>query len=122
MPDIADAISDASRCWPSPVAFLWLSAARIAIVVCRPAITSNAEMPARYGGPAGAPGEGHQPGHGLHHEVVARQGGAAAAAEPANRGVDDRRVLRADRVVVQAVPGQPARLEVLHEHVRAAGE
>ena len=55
MPDIADAISDASRCWPSPVAFLWLSAASIAIVVCRPAITSKAEMPARNGGPSGSP-------------------------------------------------------------------
>ena len=55
MPDMADAISDASRCWPSPVAFLWLSAASTAIVVCRPAITSNAEMPARYGGPSGSP-------------------------------------------------------------------
>ena len=55
MPDIADAIRLASRCWPSPVSFLWLSAARIAIVVCSPAITSNAEMPARYGGPSGSP-------------------------------------------------------------------
>jgi hypothetical protein len=95
MPDIADAISEASRCWPSPVVFLWLSAARIAIVVCRPAITSK---------------------------VVTGQVFAATAAEPADRRVDDRRVHGAYRVVIEAEPGKAARLEVLHEHVRAAGK
>ena len=67
------------------------------------------------------PGEGHQAGHRLHHEVIAGQV-AAAAAEPADRCVDNRRVSRADRVVVEAEPGEAARLEVLHEHVRAARE
>ena len=45
MPDIAEAIRLASTCWPSPVAARWCSAARMPIAVCRPAITSNSEMP-----------------------------------------------------------------------------
>ena len=70
----------------------------------------------------GVAGEGHEAGHRLHHEVITRQVLAAAAAEPADRRVDDRRVHRADRVVVKAEAGKPAGLEVLHEHVRPAGE
>jgi len=72
--------------------------------------------------PVGRPGHAHKPGHGLHHEVVTGQVLAASGAESADRGVHDPRVHRAHRVVVQPVLGQPARLEVLHEHVGPPGQ
>ena len=72
--------------------------------------------------PVRVTGQAHQPGHGLHHEVIPGQVLAAARAEAADRGVDDARVRRADRLVVQPVAGQPAGLEVLHEHVRPPGQ
>ena len=55
IPDRALAMRLASTSWPWPVAARWLSAARIAMVVCSPAITSNTEMPERYAGPSGEP-------------------------------------------------------------------
>ena len=52
------------------------------IVRCRPVITSNTEMPARYGGPSGIPGQAHQPGHRLDDQVVAGQPAPAAVPNP----------------------------------------
>ena len=54
-PDMADASRLISTCWPRPVSCLWLSAARIPMVACRPEITSNTATPARYGSPSGSP-------------------------------------------------------------------
>jgi hypothetical protein len=71
---------------------------------------------------AGVAGERHHARHGLHDQVVAGQVPASGGAEAADRRVDDGRVERADRLVVKAVLGQPARLEVLHQHVGPAGQ
>ncbi len=72
--------------------------------------------------PGWIPGQAHQAGHGLHHEVVAGQVAAFASAESADRGVDDGRVDSADGFVVQAEPAESAGLEVLHEYVGPARE
>ena len=54
-PDSADDSRLTSTRWPSPVASRCRSAARMPITAWLPAITSNTEMPARYGGPSGSP-------------------------------------------------------------------
>ena len=69
-------------CWPSPVTSRWCSAARMPTAECSPVITSNREIPDRYGGASGAAGEAHQAGHGLDEEVVAGQRGALAVPKP----------------------------------------
>ncbi len=77
-------------------------------------------------GPVGRPvrlaGQAHQPRHGLHHQIVARHPRAGPRPEPADRGVDDAGVGRADGVVVEPVLGQPAGAEVLHQHVGPPGQ
>jgi hypothetical protein len=71
----------------------------------------------------GLAGQAHEPGDGLHDQVVAGQLLAArAAAEAADRGVDDPGVVRRHGGVVQAEAAQAAGLEVLDEHVGAAGQ
>ena len=68
-------------------------------------------------------GQAHQPGDGLDDEIVAGQRRAGrGAAEPADRGVDDRRVDGRHGLVVEAETGQAAGLEVLDEDVGAARE
>jgi hypothetical protein len=70
----------------------------------------------------GVPGQAHQAGDGLHHEVVAGIAGTGAGPEAADRRVDDRGIGGRDRLVVQAEPAQPPGPEVLDHHVGACGE
>ena len=65
-------------------------------------------------------GQAHEAGQPLHQQVVARL--RVLRAESGDRGVDDRGIRPAHRGVVEAVLGEPARLEVLHQDVRAAGQ
>ena len=66
----------------------------------------------------GAAGDVHQPGHGLHHEVVARALGVGAVLPEAGDGaIDEARVERAQALMVQPVLLQAADLEVLHHHI-----
>ena len=76
----------------------------------------------RDAGPEGLPvrvaGQAHQPGDGLHDQVVAGQlATLLAAPEAADRGVDDAGVGRLDALVVQSEPGQAAGAEVLDHDV-----
>ncbi len=52
---MADASKLTSTCWPRPVSCRTFSAARIPMVACSPAITSNMATPARNGSPPGSP-------------------------------------------------------------------
>ena len=71
----------------------------------------------------GIAGQAHQPGDCLHHKVIPRQRRSLRpAAEAADRRVHHARIGGGHRVVVEPVAGQAARLEVLDEHVRAAGQ
>ena len=62
------------------------------IAVCRPVITSNSEIPDRYGGPSGSPVRLISPDMACTMQVVAGQACAAAGAETADRAVDHARV------------------------------
>ena len=62
-------------------------------------------------------------GHRLEHRVVPRTLGVrAAAAEGAGGGVDEARIVPAERFVVDAQPRGDAGAEVLHRHVGVAGQ
>ena len=79
--------------------------------------------PRSEGGALGVAGEAHEAGDGLDHEVVAREVAALlAAAEAADRRIDDAGVARGDAVVVEPEARQAAGLEVLDEDVGATGE
>ena len=54
-PDSAEDSRFTSMCWPRPVSWRWLSAARTPIVACSPAMTSKSATPARYGSPSVSP-------------------------------------------------------------------
>ena len=79
-------------------------------------------MPARYGRTVRRSGQAHQAGHRLYQQVVAGKCGALTRPEAADRAVDDGRVTRCDRLVVQPEPAQCAGPEVLDHHVRSGGE
>jgi hypothetical protein len=72
------------------------------------------------GGPVGVAGQAHHPRYRLHDEVVPRQPRPLGSAEPADRQVDQRRVDRLGRLVVEPELGQAPRLEVLDGDVGAA--
>ena len=65
----------------------------------------------------GLTGEAHQPRHGLGDEVVAGERGALRRSEPADREVDQTRVVALDVVVAKAEPVDAAGLEVLKSDV-----
>ena len=70
----------------------------------------------------GRPGDRHQPGFGLDHEVVAGPAGIGRGRPVAgDREMDEARVQRLERRVAEPQPVETARPEVLDEHV-AAGD
>ena len=109
-----------STCWPRPVSSRWWSADKDAD---RP-VQSGHHVEHRDAGPerrtVGIAGEAHQPGHGLHDQVVAGQPRALGGAEPADREVHQARVDGRRGVVVEAELGERAGLEVLDRDVRPA--
>ncbi len=73
--------------------------------------------------PLAPPGHAHQPAHALDQEIVARPRRIRAGlAETCDRAIDQPRVLRPQRRLVEPIGGQPADLEVLDQHVALGGE
>ena len=68
-------------------------------------------------------GDVHDAAHALHQQIVAGAGLVRAVlAEAGDRAVDQPRVLRRQALVVEAVLGEPAELEILDHHVGARRE
>ena len=63
-------------------------------------------------------GDGHEPGHALHQQVVTGHGATTLGSEPRDAGVNQVRPALGDRSGVEPESFQATRLEVLHENVR----
>ena len=71
----------------------------------------------------GLAGHAHQPAHPLGEEIVAAARCIGAVLpETGDRAIDDPRVDRPDRGIIQPVFGQPANLEILHQHIGPRGQ
>ena len=120
-PDSAEDSRLTSTCWPA-AGLVAVRAARRARRWSRAARPSRRRPRCRPGtaGPSGVAGQAHQPGDRLHDQVVAGQRRALpAAAEAADRGVDDAAgCAAATVVVVEPEAGQPAGPEVLDQRRR----
>ena len=121
-PDSAEDIRLTSTCCPRPVRLAGVQRGQHPDQRVHPGhhVEDRDAGPVRLA--AGRPGQAHQPGDRLHDQVVAGQRGAAAGAEAGDRGVDDARVGRRHRVVVEPEAGQPAGAEVLQQDVGPAGQ
>ncbi len=68
-------------------------------------------------------GDRHQPAHGLNHVVVAGAPGVRTGlAEACDRAIDQPGIEGGEARIVQAVLGEAADLEVLHQHLGPGGE
>ena len=71
----------------------------------------------------GRSGQAHDPAVALRHEVIARlRRIRSGLPEPRDRAEDQVRKLRPEGLMIQPVAFQPARLEILHDHVCPGGQ
>ena len=123
IPDSADESRLTSTCCPRPVRWRSCSADEHADGGVEPGQHVEDGDAGPEGLAVGVAGEAHQPADGLHDQVVAGELRALlAAAEAADRGVDDAGVGRRDGGVVEPEPRQGAGAEVLQHDVGAGDQ
>jgi hypothetical protein len=73
--------------------------------------------------PIGLAGDAHHPAHGLSDKIIARTIRIGSILTKAgDRAIDQAWIYRRQGLIVEAVPFQPADLEVFYDNVRLSGQ